>query len=40
MFEKVVGRGLRLSHCRLDGDRSCEFEAKPVVAPRPPAQAS
>ena len=31
MFEKVLGRGLRLSHCRLDGDRSCDFEAKPLV---------
>jgi len=40
MFEKVVGHGLRLSHCRLDGDRSCEFEAKPVVGPNPPAKAS
>ena len=27
MFEKVVGHGLTLSHCRLDGDRSCDFEA-------------
>ncbi len=35
MFEKVLGRGLRLSHCRLDGHRSCDFEAKPVVEPRP-----
>lgn len=26
MFEKVVGHGLTLSHCRLDGDRSCDFE--------------
>jgi predicted ArsR family transcriptional regulator len=34
MFEKVLGRGLRLSQCRLDGHRSCDFEAKPVV-PRP-----
>jgi predicted ArsR family transcriptional regulator len=34
MFEKVLGRGLRLSHCRLDGDRSCDFEAKPLI-PRP-----
>ena len=33
MFEKVLGRSLRLSQCRLDGDRSCDFEAKPV---RPP----
>ncbi len=33
MFEKVIGRSLRLSHCRLDGDRSCDFEAKPVVDP-------
>ncbi|GAC1314696.1 MAG: winged helix DNA-binding protein [Isosphaeraceae bacterium] len=31
MFEKVLGRGLRLSHCRLDGDRSCDFEAKPLI---------
>ena len=35
MFEKVLGRSLRLSHCRLDGDRSCDFEAKPVVLPAP-----
>lgn len=35
MFEKVLGRGLRLSQCRLDGHRSCDFEAKP----NPPAQA-
>jgi len=34
MFEKVLGRGLRLSQCRLDGHRSCDFEAKPSVAPR------
>jgi predicted ArsR family transcriptional regulator len=33
MFEKVLGRGLRLSHCRLDGDRSCDFEAKQEVPP-------
>jgi predicted ArsR family transcriptional regulator len=33
MFEKVLGRGLRLSHCRLDGHRSCDFEAKPIVTP-------
>jgi predicted ArsR family transcriptional regulator len=31
MFEKVVGRGLRLSQCRLDGHRSCDFEPKPEV---------
>ena len=31
MFEKVLGRGLRLSQCRLDGDRSCDFQAKPVL---------
>jgi predicted ArsR family transcriptional regulator len=30
MFEKVLGRALRLSQCRLDGDRSCDFEPKPV----------
>lgn len=29
MFEKVLGRGLRLSQCRLDGHRSCDFEPKP-----------
>lgn len=33
MFEKVIGRGLRLSQCRLEGHRSCEFEAKPILAP-------
>ncbi len=32
MFEKVLGRGLRISQCRLDGDRSCDFQAKPVDA--------
>lgn len=32
MFEKVLGRGLRLSQCRLDGHRSCDFEAKPLVS--------
>jgi predicted ArsR family transcriptional regulator len=35
MFEKVLGRSLRLSHCRLDGHRSCDFEAKPVVTTVP-----
>ena len=30
MFEKVLGRGLKLSQCRLDGDRFCDFEAKPI----------
>jgi predicted ArsR family transcriptional regulator len=35
MFEKILGRGLRLSQCRLDGHRSCDFEAKPIVAARP-----
>ena len=34
MFEKVLGQGLRLSQCRLDGHRSCDFEAKPTVVPR------
>jgi len=34
MFEKVLGRGLRLSQCRLDGHRSCDFEAKPLVEAR------
>ncbi len=37
MFEKVLGRALRLSQCRLDGHRSCDFEAKPTFNP-PPAQ--
>ena len=36
MFEKVLGRGLRLSQCRLDGHRSCDFEAKPAIPPGPP----
>jgi len=31
MFEKVLGKGLRLSQCRLDGHRSCDFEAKSEV---------
>ncbi len=31
MFEKVLGRGLRLSQCRLDGDRYCDFQAKQEV---------
>ena len=39
MFEKVVGHSLRLSQCRLDGHRSCDFEAKPVVTVVPPAKA-
>ncbi len=33
MFEKVLGRGLKLSQCRLDGHRSCDFEAKPISEP-------
>ncbi len=32
MLEKILGAGLKLSQCRLDGDRSCDFQAKPVVA--------
>ena len=31
MFEKVLGRSLRLSQCRLDGDRFCDFQPKPVT---------
>jgi predicted ArsR family transcriptional regulator len=31
MFEKVLGQGLRLSQCRLDGHRSCDFESKPAA---------
>ncbi|GAC1466624.1 MAG: winged helix-turn-helix transcriptional regulator [Isosphaeraceae bacterium] len=31
MFEKVLGRRLTLSQCRLDGHRSCDFEAKPLA---------
>jgi predicted ArsR family transcriptional regulator len=39
MFEKVLRRGLRLSQCRLDGDRSCDFEAKTrPVSSREPAR--
>ncbi len=34
MFEKVLGRGLKLSQCRLDGDHSCDFEAKPAEVVR------
>jgi predicted ArsR family transcriptional regulator len=38
MFSELVGEGLRLSECRLDGDECCRFESKagpskqPVVA--------
>ena len=35
MFEKVLGRGLRISQCRLDGHRSCDFEARPIVTTIP-----
>ncbi len=28
MFSELVGDGLRLSDCRLDGDECCRFEAK------------
>jgi predicted ArsR family transcriptional regulator len=35
MFERILGRGLKLSQCRLDGDRTCDFEAKPVLGPIP-----
>ena len=28
MFSELVGDGLRLSECRLDGDECCRFEAK------------
>jgi predicted ArsR family transcriptional regulator len=39
MFEKVLGRSLRLSQCRLDGDRYCDFQAKPIPIAKPePAQ--
>jgi len=39
MFEKVLGRSLRLSQCRLDGDRFCDFQAKPIPISAPePAQ--
>ena len=40
MFEKVLGRSLRLSQCRLDGDRFCDFQAKPIpLTPPEPARA-
>ena len=35
MFEKVLGRSLRLSQCRLDGDRFCDFQAKPIPIASP-----
>ena len=35
MFEKVLGRSLRLSQCRLDGDRFCDFQAKPIPTAHP-----
>jgi predicted ArsR family transcriptional regulator len=35
MFEKVLGRSMRLSQCRLDGHRSCDFESKPVAITGP-----
>ena len=38
MFEKVLGRGLRLSQCRLDGDRSCDFQAKTLPLLGAPAE--
>lgn len=34
MLEKVLGRGLRLSQCRLDGDRFCDFQPKPALGSR------
>jgi predicted ArsR family transcriptional regulator len=39
MLEKVLGRSLRLSQCRLDGDRFCDFQAKPapISSPEPRA---
>jgi predicted ArsR family transcriptional regulator len=40
MFEKVLGQAMRLATCRLDGDRACQFEAKPSRGtPQPPAHA-
>jgi predicted ArsR family transcriptional regulator len=39
MFEKVLGQSLRLSQCRLDGHRSCDFEAKPATNEIRPAEA-
>jgi predicted ArsR family transcriptional regulator len=40
MLEKVLGRSLRLSQCRLDGDRFCDFQAKPIpITPPEPARA-
>jgi predicted ArsR family transcriptional regulator len=38
MFEKVLGRSLRLSQCRLDGDRFCDFQAKP--SPSSPSESA
>src|SRR5262249_44048767 len=40
MFEKTLARGVRPSQGRLDGDRFCDFEAKPIPVRFPePAQA-
>jgi predicted ArsR family transcriptional regulator len=33
MLEKVLGRDLRLSQCRLDGGRSCDFEPRSSTEP-------
>ena len=34
MFEELaLGRGLRLIQCRLDGDRSCDFQAEAGARP-------
>jgi predicted ArsR family transcriptional regulator len=40
MLEKVLGRSLRLSQCRLDGDRFCDFQAKPAPVSPPGPRAA
>jgi hypothetical protein len=31
MFSELVGEGLRLTECRLDGDECCRFEPSQVL---------
>ena len=40
MLEKALGQAMRLTTCRLDGDRACQFEAKDSTrSETPPAHA-
>ncbi len=38
MLEKVLGRSLKLSQCRLDGDRSCDFTPKTTMVQLAPLE--